>query len=284
MQKPICLITGATEGIGRATATELARNGFTVVLAARDAAKADAAIKEISASTGSRDVDYIIADLRSLAQVCELSETFRRRYPRVDVLINNAGIFMPARVMTEDGYETTYQVNYLSPFYLTQLLLDELMKSSQGRIINLSSNVYSIGRFDPQNLQSERRFSTIGAYAASKLLVLMSTLELAERLRGTRIVANAVHPGVVNTHMLQSAAGVFKLLALLATPFAVSPEKGATTSVYLATSPHGAATSGRYFIGSKPKPVKSKFNTEKNRALLWDLSMRALKLREPMGA
>jgi retinol dehydrogenase-12 len=148
-------------------------------------------------------------------------------------------------------------------------------------VINLSSSVYSIGKFDPGNLHGERRFSAIGAYAASKLFVLMSTVELAERLRSSRITFNAVHPGVVNTHMLKSAQGLFKLIALLASPLAVSPEKGAATSVYVATSPDLAAVSGRYFADSKPKEVTSKFNTAKNRALLWDISMAALQLRGP---
>src|ERR1700739_3582402 len=141
MDKPICLITGATDGIGKVTATALARKGYAVVLAARNEAKAATVTTEIVASTGNRDVDYIIADLRSLAQLHTLAETFTLRYSRLDVLINNAGIVMPQRALTEDGYETTFQVNYLSQFYLTHLLLDELKKSPRGRVINLSSSV-----------------------------------------------------------------------------------------------------------------------------------------------
>jgi retinol dehydrogenase 12 len=281
MAKPVCLITGATEGVGKATAQALARKGFTVVLAARSMAKAENVRREIVA-TPAADIDIVVGDLNSLKQVRQMAQTVRERHPKLDLLINNAGIMAPERTLTEDGFESSYQVNYLSHFLLTQLLLDALKNSEQGRIINLSSSVYSIGKFDPQNLQSEQRFSAIGAYAASKLFVLMSTIELAERLRGTRITVNAVHPGVVNTHMLKSATGLFKLIALLATPVAVSPERGAATSVYLATSSDVAALSGRYFADGKPKPVKSKFNTEKNRALLWDTSLDALRLREPV--
>ena len=156
MDKPICLITGATDGIGKVTATALARKGYAVVLAARNEAKAATVTTEIVASTGNRDVDYLTADLRSLAQLHRLAETFTLRYPRLDVLINNAGIIMPQRALTEDGYETTFQVNYLSQFYLTHLLLNELNKSPRGRVINLSSSVYRAGKFDPDNLQSER--------------------------------------------------------------------------------------------------------------------------------
>jgi len=283
MLKPICLITGATEGIGRATAIGLAAKGFTVVLAARNAAKAEAVVKEIEAITGRCDAEYITADLRSLSEVRALSETFHRRYPRLDVLINNAGIFSAARIVTGDGFEATYQVNYLSQFYLTHLLLDALKHSNQGRIINLSSNAYSAGKFDPGNLQSEKRFSTIASYAASKLLMLMFTVELADRLRNTRVAANAVHPGVVNTHMLKSATGLFKLIAILATPFAVAPEKGAATSIYLASSPDVQGISGKYFTRCKEAAIKTAFNTPKNRELLWNLSMQSLRLAETLG-
>ena len=207
MDKPICLITGATDGIGKVTATALARKGYAVVLAGRNEAKAATVTTEIGTSTGNRDIDYLIADLSSLAQLHRLAETFMVRYPRLDVLINNAGIIMPQRVLTEDGYETTFQVNYLAQFYLTQLLLNELEKSPQGRVINLSSSVYRAGKFDPDNLQSERQFSTIGAYAASKLCVLLFTIELAQRLKPTRVTANAVHPGIVRTPMMRGAPG-----------------------------------------------------------------------------
>ena len=190
------------------------------------------------------------------------------------------------RTITADGYEFGYQVNYLSPFLLTQLLLEQsVKKSGQGRIVNLGSSVYSIGKFDSANLQSEGSFSAlaIGAYAASELFLLMSTIELAERLGGTRITANVVHPGVVNTHMLQSATGLFKLIALLATPFALSPEEGAASSVFLATSPNVAKISGGYFTGGRPAAVKSKFNTAKNRSLLWEISLAAVRLPKQMS-
>jgi NAD(P)-dependent dehydrogenase (short-subunit alcohol dehydrogenase family) len=174
-------------------------------LAARNAAKAEMVIKEIKASTGNADADYILADLKSLSQVSRLAGTFRQRYPKLDVLINNAGIFAQKRVLTEDGYEATFQVNYLSHFLLTQLLLHELKKSEQGRIINLSSRLYAAGKFDPANLQCEKRFSTLAAYSASKLHMLLFTLELAKRLGETRITANAVHPGIVRTQMMTRA-------------------------------------------------------------------------------
>jgi retinol dehydrogenase 12 len=275
MDKPICLITGATEGVGRATATALARKGYAVVLAARDPAKATTVTKEIVRSTGNRDVDYLTADLRSLAQLHRLAETFTMRYPRLDVLINNAGILMPQRVLTEDGYETTFQVNYLSQFYLTHMLLDELKKSPQGRIVNLSSSVYRAGKFELDNLQGEYRFSTFRAYAASKLLVLLFTIELAHRLKPTRVTANAVHPGIVRTPMMRRAPGFFRAISYAALPFSLSPDKGAATSVFLASSPQPTRVSGQYFANAKAKKVNTACNTQENRDLLWTLSMDA---------
>ena len=275
MDKPICLITGATDGIGKVTATALARKGYAVVLAARNEAKAATVAREIIASTGNRDVGYLTADLTSLAQLRRLAKTFTARYPRLDVLINNAGIITPQRVLTEDGYEKTFQVNYLAQFYLTQLLLNELEKSPQGRVINLSSSVYRAGKFDPGNLQSEQRFSTIGAYAASKLCVLLFTIELAQRLKPTRVTANAVHPGIVRTPMMRGAPGVLRLISYAALPFSRSPDKGAATSVFLAGSPDAARISGQYFANAKVQNVRTAYNTQENRELLWTLSMGA---------
>ena len=279
MDKPICLITGATDGIGRETALELAARGFVVVVAARDAAKAQALVKEIELTTGHRDAaDTITADLRSLAEVRQLSEIFRQRYPRLDVLINNAGIFSGVRQLTGDGFETTYQVNYLAPFYLTCLMLDALKQAEQGRIVNLSSSVYTAGKFDPENLQGEKRFSTFSAYSNSKLLMLLSTIELASRLKATPVTANAVHPGVVRTQMLLRAPGIFRAAGYLALPFALSPRQGAATSLHLASSPDVKGISGKYFARGKETIVKSAFNTPENRELLWNLSMQSLGL------
>lgn len=280
MMKPICLITGATEGIGRATAIELAAKGFTVVIAARDAAKAGAVVMEIEAATRRRDADFIVADLRSLADVRALSETFHLRYPRLDVLINNAGIFPGARQLTGDGFEASYQVNYLSQFYLTHLMLNALKAARQGRVVNLSSSVHANGKFDLGNLQSEKRFSSFGTYANSKLLMLLFTIELAERLKTTPVTANAVHPGVVKTPMMLRAPGIFRAVAWLTLPFALSPEQGAATSVYLASSPEVDGVSGRYFARSREVGVKTAFNTPRNRELLWNLSMNSLGLAE----
>ena len=271
MKRRVCLITGATDGVGRATALELARKGFHVVIAARNATKAEALKREIEAEAEG-SAEYIVADLASLAEVRELGAAFRRRHATLDALVNNAGVFLRERTVTADGYETTFQVNYLSHFLLTRLLLDELQKSEQGRIINLSSSVHSAGKLDPGNLQSEKRFSVFGTYAATKLFMLMFTMELAARLRGTRVTANAVHPGIVRTQMMMNAPGAFRVLSYLALPFSVSAESGARTTVHVATAPELAEVTGCYFAGPQPTDTKNRFNTEENRRQLWHVS------------
>jgi NAD(P)-dependent dehydrogenase (short-subunit alcohol dehydrogenase family) len=245
------------------------------VLVARSASKGEAVQRELAQATGEK-VELLTADLASLRQVRALGERFRDQYGALDVLINNAGVFRSEQTQTEDGFETTYQVNYLSHFLLTQLLLEPLKQAAQGRIINLSSSVMTMARFDADNLQSEKRFSVFGTYAASKLLMLMFTRELARRLAGTKVTANAVHPGIVRTAMMLGAPGVFRVVSLLSLPFSLSAENGARASVHLATAPELAAVTGQYFAGSKPSAAANRFDTEANRALLWDKSLEAL--------
>jgi NAD(P)-dependent dehydrogenase (short-subunit alcohol dehydrogenase family) len=196
------------------------------------------------------------------------------------VLINNAGILAAEGELTDDGFEATLQVNYLSAFYLTQLMLNALKTAGQGRIINLSSSVYAVGKFDPAHLQRERRFPAFSAYANSKLLMLLFSIELAERLKNTPVTANAVHPGIVKTPMMLNARGFFRAVAYLALPFAISPQQGAATSVYLATSPDVAEVSGKYFTRSRPANFRTAFNTPEHRGRLWDLSMQSVGLAE----
>jgi len=283
MEKPVCLITGATDGVGKFTAFELARRGFTVIFAARDQEKAER-IKATILAMGC-DVDYILTDLASLSDVRSLAEDFKRRYSKLDVLINNAGIFAPSRQLTVDGFETSYQINYLSHFLLTKLLLRDLLASEQGRIINLSSKVHSVGKFDPENLQSERKFSLLPTYASTKLLMLLFTIELAKRLYGTKVTANAVHPGIVRSQMMWRAPGMFRLISYLALPFSVSPQRGAATSVFLATSPNVRNITGEYFVNSNPTAYKTKFNTEEIRQELWRISeMHLLQTMPPVVA
>lgn len=271
--RKVCLITGGTEGVGKETSLELAKRGFAVVITARNENKARTVVDQIVKRTGNENLDYLIGDLASLESVRQLAAMFKASYSRLDVLINNAGVFLPRRVLTDEGFESSFQINYLSHFLLTQLLLPELNDSPQGRIINLSSSVHAIGNFETDNLQSEKKFSTLITYSTTKLLMLMFTMELSKRLSETRITANAVHPGIVRTNMMLMAPGALKIVSWLSLPFSVSPQKGARTSVYLATSPHVANVSGHYFTNSRQANAGNKTNTATNRDRLWNLSL-----------
>jgi retinol dehydrogenase-12 len=267
------LITGATSGIGKATAITLAKRGFQVVFIARNAVKAAEAKQEIISVSNSNGIDYLVADLSSLRQVRECAELFRGKHKSLDVLINNAGVCLPYRRITEDGFEETFQVNHLSHFLLTNLLLDLLKKAPAARIINVSSAVFKNGVFDPLNLQSEQSFSSFGTYSNTKLLNLLFTIEMAERLNSTGITVNALHPGVVKTNFGSEMKGFHKTLSTLFTPFFLSPEQGAATSIYLASSDEVKSTTGKYFEKCKiVEPDKEDINPA-NRKILWAKSM-----------
>jgi NAD(P)-dependent dehydrogenase (short-subunit alcohol dehydrogenase family) len=278
MPKPICLITGATDGVGRATAAELVAKGFTVVLAARNAAKAEA-VKAGIAGAGSGEVGIILADLTSLMAVRRLAETFKTRYARLDVLINNAGVFMPARKLTEDGFEATYQINYLSGFLLTQLLLEPLLRSRQGRIINLTSSVYALGRFDEANLQSEKGYSVFGAYSASKLFVLLSSLEQAKRLSRTAITVNAMHPGVVRHPNDAARAGRLQDRLLAGTAFRDFPAEGRRPFGLSRDLTEGRLGDGPIFRGRQSGRHQKQLQHPATRRRLWEVSVSSLRDR-----
>jgi len=269
----IVLITGGNSGIGKATASELASKGYQVVFVARNRDKAEAVKKEIMVSSNYKNVDYIIADLTSKKEVRELVETFKKRYQKLDVLINNAGVCLPEKRITIDDLEESFQINHLSHFMLSNLLLDELKKSDNPRIINVSSAGYSSGKFDPENLQSEKKFGSFSTYCNTKLLNILFTFELAERLKGTGITVNVLHPGVVNTNFAHELKGIFNLLNLMFKPFLLSPKKGAATSVYLASSDEVKDVTGKYFVKCKPVETKNTFITSLNQKMLWEKSV-----------
>lgn len=266
------LITGATSGIGKATAIALAKKGFEVVFIARNLLKAERLKQEIKNVSNIDNVDFIIGDLTSLSQVRRCIQTFKKRYQRLDVLINNAGVCLPERRITEDGFEETFQVNHLSHFLLTNLLLDELHKAPQARIINVSSAVYKSAVFELGNLQREKSFSSFGTYSNTKLLNILFTKELAERLKGTGITANTLHPGVVRTNFGSEIKGFHKSLATLFKPFFLSPEYGASSSVYLASSDEVKTTTGKYFEKCKVVELENEYLNAANQKILWEKS------------
>jgi NAD(P)-dependent dehydrogenase (short-subunit alcohol dehydrogenase family) len=257
MQGKVCLITGATSGIGKATALGLARQGATVVIVARNQAKAEATLQEIRALSGNPRAELLLADLSAPASVRQLATTFGKQFSDLHVLINNAGVFMLKRHVTVDDLEMTFAVNHLAPFLLNQLLLDQLKASAPARIVNVCSGAHTSGRIDLDNLQLVKGYNAWRAYAQSKLAMLLCSYELARRLEGTGTTINCAHPGFVFTNMGMNNVGprMQALAKSVLSRLGSSPEKGAKTSLYLATSPDIEGINGKYF--AKSRPIKS---------------------------
>jgi len=267
------LITGGNSGIGKATVAGLAQRGWHVIFTARNEEKAESVKKEIIESTKNQYVDYLLADLTSIKQVKKCAEAFKKKFRNLDVLINNAGVCLPERRITPDGMEESFQINHLSHFILTNLLIDNLKHSEDPRIVNVSSAAHAAGRFDPDNLQSEKQYSSIRTYADTKLYNILFTLELAGKLKDSGIKVNVLHPGMVSTNFGHEFGGVFNFIYNIGRVIMITPEKGATTSIYLATSDEISNVSGKYFIRCKPAKLKNPYLTEANQKLLWQKSM-----------
>jgi NAD(P)-dependent dehydrogenase (short-subunit alcohol dehydrogenase family) len=234
----VCLVTGATDGIGKVTVRALAESGATVIGVGRDPAKIRTVMKEIGNTPGS--LEFLTADLSSQAQIRALADEFKRKYDRLDVLMNNAGALFTSYRESVDGIEMTFALNHLSYFLLTNLLLDTITASAPARIINVSSNAHEGSTIDFDDLGQRRHYSGWSAYGASKLANILFTYELAQRLEGTGITVNAVHPGFVNTNF-QRAAGLNMRGQL-------TPEEGADTQIWLATSAELENVTGKYFV------------------------------------
>ncbi len=262
------LISGATNGIGKVAAVELAKLGAQIVIIGRNPAKTTETLKEITAATGNQDVHALVADLSSMAEVRQVAGDFKQQFKRLDVLLNNAGGVFTTRQETVDGYEMTFALNHLSYFLLTHLLLDVLKNSAPARIINVASDAHAMGSLDLDNLQK----GGFSAYSQSKLMNIMFTYELARRLQGTGVTANALHPGFVNTGFGRNNSGLMKLAMNVATLFAIKPTDGAKTSVYLASSPEVASVTGKYFDKSKPRKSSAASYDEAAQKRLWTIS------------
>ncbi len=253
LEDKVCLVTGATGGIGEATAHALAALGATVIAHGRDAAKGQQIAARIARETGSAAVSFVQADLAALAEVRRLGAELDRSLPRLDVLVLNAGVACARRSLTADGYERTFAVNHLAPFLLTHLLRAKLERSAAGRIVVVSSEAHRGARIDFDDLMLERRYSQWRAYGRSKLANLLFTRFLARRLVGTAMTCNALHPGVVRTGIFREAPALLRgVLSAVSRLLLLSPEQGARTSVYLASSTDVAGRSGDYYIRCKP--------------------------------
>ncbi len=251
MQNRICMVTGATSGMGKATAAVLAQMGATVILVARNQSKGETVRDEIRMRSGNMNVEVMYVDLSSQQSIHELVENFKQHYQHLHVLVNNAGGIFFTRETTVDGIEMTFAVNHLAPFLLTNLLLDVLKASGTARIINISSNVEGIGTISFNDLQHEKRYISIVAYAQAKLATMLFTYELARRIEGTGITVNAVTPGPVATKFGSNGNHIMNKIFPLLFRFARSSEEGAQTAIYLASSPMVDSITGRAFYSCK---------------------------------
>jgi NAD(P)-dependent dehydrogenase (short-subunit alcohol dehydrogenase family) len=270
------VITGGNSGIGKETAVTLARAGARVVITARDASRGEAAVSDIRDRSGSDKVEVAVFDLADIASVRKGAEQLLAMCDRIDVLVNNAGLVLSDRRVTADGYEATFATNHLGPFFLTELLLDRIKESSPSRIVNVASTAHKSARsgLDFDDLQTTNRYGAMRVYGRTKLANIYFTTELARRLAGTGVTANCLHPGTVATGYGRDgdAKGIIGFGVKLIKPFILSPEAGARTSIYLASSPEVKDTSGRYFVRCKPASPSKAARDDEAAARLWQLS------------
>jgi NAD(P)-dependent dehydrogenase (short-subunit alcohol dehydrogenase family) len=266
------LVTGGTSGIGRATALSLVSMGAHVAITGRDRGRTEDAAAEVRAA-GTEQVDVFVADLSSQSEVRRLADEVLQRLPRIDVLVNNVGGYWNTRHVTADGLERTFALNHLAPFLLTNLLLDRLKHSAPARVVTVASNAQAMGRVDFDDLQGERSYSGARAYNQSKLANVLFTYELASRLQGTSVTANALHPGLVSTSFGAEDPGrVQRLFVPFMRPFMKAPAQGAATSIHVAAAPDLEQVTGRYFANSKPKSSSKRSYDEAAATRLWRVS------------
>jgi retinol dehydrogenase-12 len=274
----VAIVTGANSGIGKEAAVGIAREGARVVIAARNAAKAAAAVTEIETRADARGrVETMPIDLASFASVRTFADAFTAKHDRLDILLNNAGAVLRKRIVTVDGHETQFQVNHLGHFLLTHLLYGSLTRSAPARVVNVSSYAHSTARrgLDFDDLDWERRrYRSFSVYSATKLMNVLFTRELARRSDPDVLTANALHPGFVGSNFAREGdLGLFGNVVMpLIRPFAISSEKGALTSIYLATSPDVAGITGQYFYRGKAQSPAKPALDDAAAARLWDIS------------
>jgi retinol dehydrogenase-14 len=267
------LITGGTGGIGKAAAIALASMGARIGITGRDRVRAERAAVEISRASSDSTVDVFVGDLSSQAEVRRLADEVVAAYSRLDVLVNNVGGFWAHRHLTADGLEHTFALNHLAPFLLTSLLLPLLKASAPARVVTVSSAAQSMGRIDFDDLMGDAKYSGQRAYNQSKLANVMFTYELAKQLQGTRVTATVLHPGITSTGFgAEDTARGWRPLIAVMRPFMKSPEQGAETSVYLASSPEVEGITGRYFANRKPKESGKASHDTATTARLWHAS------------
>jgi NAD(P)-dependent dehydrogenase (short-subunit alcohol dehydrogenase family) len=280
MKGKLCMVTGATSGIGRETARMLARTGAGVVVVGRNREKSEGTISRIRQETGNPAVEYMLADLSSQAEIRQLAESFKRQHERLDVLVNNAGGFFLFRKESVDGIEMFLALNHLAYFLLTNLLLDILKVSAPARIINVSSGSHMRATINFDDLQNQRKYIGPKVYGQSKLANVLFTYELARRLEGTGITVNALHPGFVATNMGVNIGWIMRFIRPLMNLMAIDVEEGAKTPVYLATSPEVEGVTGKYFYQCRAVSSSEASYDEALAGKLWQVSAEMTGLSE----
>jgi len=267
LENKVCVITGCNSGIGKHTAIELAKLGYEIIMLVRDSEKSREAYEEIKKESGSELLQLIYIDLASLKSIRKSADELKRKISKINLLINNAGIFKRKEAKSPQGFELTIAVNYLAQFYLTKLLLPLLEKAENARIINLSSELYKNGKVYLDNRFSNTKFDGNKAYADSKLLVIYFTKSLAKRLLTTNVTVNALHPGVIGTDVFREYPQWFSKLLNLFIP---TPKKGSQPSVYLATSDEVKRLTGKYFYKTKVKETDPIANDDELADNIWE--------------
>lgn len=268
------MITGCTAGLGRAAAISLAKMGATLALVCRNRGKGEGLISEIRRITGREDCELYVGDMNSQRDIRAIAASYLGTNRPLDVLFNNAGVVMQERTTTPDGFETTFGVNHLAYFLLTVLLLDPLRASPAARVVNTASDAYKFsgGRLDFEDLQSERKYTTFGAYGASKLANILFTRELARRLDDSNVTVNAFHPGMVGSDFAKNNGWVAQVAMTLIRPLARSPLKGAETGIYLCTSPDVEGKTGGYYFNCAGHETRAAAHNDEDARQLWEIS------------
>lgn len=274
MRGKVALVTGASDGIGKATAIALAGLGATVFMVARDEGRGHTARDVVRATSGNMDVHLLLADLSSLGAIRSLAQRVLATSDHLHVLVNCAGVNVPVRTLSVDGIELTFAVNHLAYFALTLQLIDRLRASAPARIVNVTSAAEAMGVIDFDDLMGERRYGALRAYAQSKLANVLFTYELARRLEGTGVTVNCLHPGLVRSKITSGLSGLGAVLARLERPFARTPARGAQTVVYLASSPDVEGASGRYYVNRRERRSSRRSNDIGLARRLWEVSER----------
>jgi NAD(P)-dependent dehydrogenase (short-subunit alcohol dehydrogenase family) len=269
----VVLVTGANSGMGKATCIELAKTGAQVVMLCRNEQRGEKALADVRKSSGNKKVELMLCDLGSLKSINSFCDEFLERYDRLEVLINNAGVILPGRHETADGFELQFGVNHLGHFLLTNRLLELLIASAPARIINVSSGAHKAGRIYYDDVNLKANYSFIRAYAQSKLANVLFTNELSVRLKDQGVTVNSLHPGAVATNMgINRETGFGTFITRLLKPFFVTAEQGAETSIYLAASPEVVNVTGKYFYRKKPVATSKRANNREDARKLWELS------------